>query len=46
MVISKELKDTTYIGIVEDNNDPKKIGRVKARVSFEGPVGVTHLRFI
>ncbi len=32
MVISKELKDTTYIGIVEDNNDPKKIGRVKARV--------------
>lgn len=32
MVISKELKDGTYIGIVIDNNDPKKIGRIRARV--------------
>jgi hypothetical protein len=32
MVISKELKDGTFIGIVIDNNDPKKMGRVKARV--------------
>lgn len=32
MVISKELKDSTYIGVIEDNNDPKRLGRVKARV--------------
>ncbi len=32
MVISKELKDSIFIGIVIDNNDPKKIGRIKARV--------------
>ena len=22
----------TYVGVVEDNNDPKKLGRVKVRV--------------
>ena len=29
----KKLKETTFIGIVEDNNDPKHLGRVKVRVA-------------
>ena len=28
----EELKDRTFIGIVEDNEDPKKIGRCRVRV--------------
>ena len=28
----KNMKDKTYIGIVEDNKDPQKLGRVKVRV--------------
>lgn len=26
------MKDSTYIGVVEDNQDPQKLGRVKVRV--------------
>lgn len=33
-----DLKNGIFIGVVEDNNDPKKLGRVKIRVAnvFEG----------
>jgi hypothetical protein len=27
-----ELRKTTFVGVVEDNNDPKKLGRCKCRV--------------
>lgn len=29
---SEELKNKSFIGVVEDNNDPKKLGRIKVRV--------------
>ena len=28
----KDLKDRIWLGVVEDNNDPKRLGRVKVRV--------------
>lgn len=30
---TEDLKNKTFIGIVEENKDPKKIGRIKARVA-------------
>ena len=31
-MIREELKDKIFVGVVEENNDPDRIGRVKARV--------------
>jgi hypothetical protein len=31
-MIAEDYKGKIYVGIVEDNNDPKRLGRVKVRV--------------